>query len=199
MDKIANTFKKIQYNSPVILTFSLLSLLALLLGMATEGRSTLLIFSVYKGSFTDPFFYIRLFGHVLGHRDYQHFLNNFILILLAGPLLEEKYGAKNMLFMMVITAFVTGIINALFFDVVLMGASGVVYMLILLSSFVNMEKGRIPLTLILCIVIYIGTEIVSGLTVEDNIAHLTHIIGGVCGACFGFFMNRKKPAAVSEA
>lgn len=192
MDKIIGTFKKIQYNSPVILTFSLLSFLALLLGLATSNQSTDLLFSVYKGSFADAFFYIRLFGHVLGHISYQHFFNNFVIILLAGPLLEEKYGSKNMCIMILVTAFVTGIINALFFDVQLLGASGIVFMFILLSSFVNLEKGKIPLTLILCIFIYLGTEIFSGLTVDDNVAHLTHIIGGICGASFGFLMNKRK-------
>lgn len=183
--------KKIQYNSPVILTFSLLSFLVLLLGFATADQSTLLLFSVRKGSLADPFFYIRLFGHVLGHANYQHFLNNFIIILLAGPLLEEKYGSKSMLFMIITTAFVTGIVNVLFFDVNLLGASGIVFMLILLSSFVNSEKGKIPLTLILCAVIYIGTEIINGLTINDNTANLTHIIGGVCGAGFGFLSNNR--------
>lgn len=39
---------RIQYNAPVVLTFSLLSLAALLLGMATGERSTWLLFCVYR-------------------------------------------------------------------------------------------------------------------------------------------------------
>ena len=47
------------------------------------------------------------------------------------------------------------------------------------------HSGGIPLTLILVFVIYVGTEIVNGLTSADNISHLSHIIGGVCGAVLG--------------
>lgn len=181
--------KKIKYNSPVILTFTFLSLLVLLLGYITNMKSTYLLFSVYRSSLADLFFYIRLFGHVLGHADLSHFFNNFLLILLIGPMLEEKYGSKSLVIMMVITAGVTGIINILFFDTILLGASGVVFMMILLGSFVNIERGRIPLTFILVVFIFIGREIVEGLFIQDNVSQLTHIVGGVCGAFFGF---RKK-------
>ena len=56
-----------QYNSPVILTFFLLSLGVLFLGQYTGGWTTTHLFSVYRSSLKDPLFYIRLFGHVLGH------------------------------------------------------------------------------------------------------------------------------------
>ena len=59
--------KKLQYNSPVILTFFLLSLGVLLLDWLTSGWTTLHAFCVYRSSLADPMFYVRLFGHVLGH------------------------------------------------------------------------------------------------------------------------------------
>ena len=83
---------KITYNSPVILTFTLLSFAAVIVGMLTGGASTTLLFSVYRSSLADPLFYIRLFTHVLGHADMSHFMGNFTVILLVGPMLEEKYG-----------------------------------------------------------------------------------------------------------
>ena len=43
--------KKIQYNSPVILTFAIVSFGALLLNMITNGWSNRLLFSVYRSSF----------------------------------------------------------------------------------------------------------------------------------------------------
>ena len=51
----------------MILTFFLLSLGALFLGQWTGGWTTKHLFCVYRGSLKDPLFYIRLFGHVLGH------------------------------------------------------------------------------------------------------------------------------------
>jgi membrane associated rhomboid family serine protease len=73
-----------------------------------------------------------------------------------------------------------------------LGASGIVFMLILLGSFANLKRGRIPLTLILVLVIFIGNELMSALGAdgETNIAYMSHIVGGLCGAAFGFFANK---------
>ena len=84
-----------QYNSPVILTFFLLSLGVLFLGQYTGGWTTTHLFSVYRSSLKDPLFYIRLFGHVLGHGSWDHFLNNMLLLLVVGPPMEEKYPAMR--------------------------------------------------------------------------------------------------------
>ena len=68
----------------------------------------------------------------------------------------------------------------------LLGASGIVFMMIILTSAVNMKEGGIPLSMILVILIYLGSEIWDAFTVKDSISHLTHILGGICGAVFGF-------------
>lgn len=185
--------KKIQYNSPVILTFAIVSFGALILNMITKGWSNRLLFSVYRSSFGNPFTYIRLFGHVLGHSNLQHYTGNMMMILLLGPMIEERYGSITMLKMMGITAFVTGIINSLLFPrIALCGASGIVFLLIVLSSMVNFKEGEIPLTLILVLVVYLGEEIVNGLFSKDNISQLAHIIGGLCGCGFGFMIGAKR-------
>ncbi|MCD8125422.1 MAG: rhomboid family intramembrane serine protease, partial [Lachnospiraceae bacterium] len=82
---------------------------------------------------------------------------------------------------------VTGIVNMVFFPgIALMGASGIVFMMMILSSVVSVRRGEIPLTLILVAVIYLGQEVYDGLFTSDNISHLSHIIGGACGCVFGF-------------
>ena len=105
---------ELQYNSPVILTFFLLSLLVLFLDQWTDGWTTMHLFCVYRSSLKDPLFYIRLFGHVLGHASWDHFLNNMLLLLVVGPPMEEKYGSKPLLCGMVFTALVTGVLMAIF-------------------------------------------------------------------------------------
>jgi len=187
-----NPLKRIQYNAPVTLTFALISALALLLAHYTDGVSNRLIFSVYRAPLTDPLMYLRMFTHALGHANTGHFLNNFIIILLVGPMLEEKYGPKQMVILMVVTAFITGLLWVIVSPYAKLGASGIVFMLILLSSFTNLQKGRVPLTLILAVVIYLGREIISAATLDDNIAYLSHIVGGLCGALFGFMVNRRR-------
>ena len=185
-----NPLKRIQYNSPVILTFALLALLVLGLSHLTDGRSNWLLFSVYRAPLTDPLMYPRLFLHALGHANMAHLFNNFMIIILVGPMLEEKYGGKWIIIMMVVTAFVTGILHIMFNENAKLGASGIVFMMILLGSFVNIQRGRIPLTLLVAIGIFIGREVVSAATLDNNIAYMSHIIGGICGAVFGFMANK---------
>lgn len=183
----------IRFNAPVILTFALLSLLALLLGNWTGGTATTQFFSVYRSSLADPLTYVRFFGHVLGHTGYEHYMGNMLLLLLVGPGLEEKYGSGTMVWMIALTALVTGLVHFIFFPhSALLGASGVVFMMIVLSSFTEMKKGGIPLTMLLVVALYLGSEIADGLTRTDNVSHLTHIVGGVCGIFFGFRLARAK-------
>ncbi|MDF2510944.1 MAG: putative rane protein [Herbinix sp.] len=191
--KLKKPIINVQYNSPVILTFALVSLLVLLVGRLTNDASTSLFFCVYRSSWADFLTYIRLFGHVLGHASWSHFSSNMVLFLVLGPMLEEKYGSKPLLAMMVITAVVSGVAHlALFPNTALLGASGIVFMMIVLSSAAGMENGKIPITLILVIIIYLGSEVMQSLDNSDGIAHITHIVGGICGAGFGVLMNRKR-------
>lgn len=183
---MAKMFRRIQYNSPVVLTFTLMALGSYALGLITNRHTTSLLFSNYRTSYLDPLQYIRLFTHVLGHANWMHFAGNFIVILIIGPVLEEKYGSKNLTKMILITALVTGIIHTLFSNTVLLGASGIVYMFIILSSFTNTEAGRIPLTLIIVFFIFVGREVFSGVTAQDNISQISHILGGICGVMFAF-------------
>lgn len=182
---------KITWNSPVILWFTLISGGVLACNYFTNGYSTQLLFCVYKGSFLDPLFYVRLFTHVLGHASITHYVSNMTLFLLLGPILEEKYGSKKILQIIVLTAFVTGVIHILLpGNTALLGASGIVFAFILLASVTGSNKG-IPLTLLLVAGIYITQEVYTGLTSADNISQLTHIIGGGIGAAYGM-LNRKK-------
>ena len=181
---------KLQYNSPVVLTFALLSLGALLLGISTGGWTTTKVFSVYRSSLADLFTYPRFFLHVLGHSSYAHYIGNMMMVLVIGPPLEEKYGSRNLLFAILLTALVSGLVQWLFFPgTALLGASGIVFMMIVMSSLAGMKDGCIPITLILVLVLYIGGEIVDGVVLRDNISQLTHIIGGICGALLGLSMR----------
>ncbi|WMJ87092.1 rhomboid family intramembrane serine protease [Anaerocolumna sp. MB42-C2] len=182
---------RFQYNSPVTLTFALISLGVLLLGNLTNGVSTTLFFCTYKSSWSDPLTYIRLFGHVLGHANWNHFSGNMVLFLVLGPMLEEKYGSNLFLKMIVLTAAVSGIFYMVFYpNSALLGASGIVFMMIVLSSAAGMKEGRIPITLLLVVIIYLGGEAVSSAGTEDGIAHGAHILGGICGAGFGLLVKK---------
>lgn len=185
--------KKMQYNSPVILSFFFLSLAALLLGYITHGWVTQEFFSVYRASLMSPFTYVRFFGHVLGHANLEHFLGNMLLLLVIGPPLEEKYGSNTLFIGIFVTALISGVLQFVFFPhSALLGASGIVFMLIMLASLSGMKDGKIPLTLILVALLYLGQEVYSMVFVRDNVANFMHLVGGACGTVFGFMVGKKR-------
>lgn len=181
----------IQYNAPTTLNFALVSFVVLILHFATRGASTAKLFCVYRSPWNDILTYPRLFTHVLGHSSFAHYSGNITMMLVLGPSLEERYGSRTILIAMVLTAFFSGILQIVFFPgVALLGASGIVFMMILMASLGGMRSGGIPLTLILVFAIYVGQEIVSAVTSVDDVSHLTHIIGGVCGAVIGYGLRK---------
>lgn len=179
-------FSYFQYNSVLILTYFLISLGALILKYITFGKSNDLLFSSYRSSVLNPLTYVRFFTHAIGHQDFSHFTNNFLYILLIGPMIEEKYGTINLLIMMIITAGITGIINYIIGKKRILGASGIVFMLIVLTSFVNIETTKIPLTFVLILLFYVVNEIIEGILKKDEVSHAGHIIGAICGCIFGY-------------
>ena len=190
---LSQEIMKIKLNSPLVLGFVFLSLAAMLLNILTHGASNQLVFMTYRSSLSDPLTYVRFFGHVLGHSGWQHFIGNMSYILLLGPMLEEKYGAKRLLGVIALTAVITGVVNFIFFpNIAICGASGVVFAFILMTSFTSFRKGEIPITFILVAIVYLGQQIYDGLFVQDNISNMAHIVGGVVGAVSGFVMRKKR-------
>ena len=165
----------LQYNAPVTLTFFFLSLASLALGHLTNGWTTYHLFSVYRSSLADPLFFVRLFGHVLGHAGWDHFIGNMLLFLVIAPPLEERYGSRTLLSGILMTALV----------------SGIVFMLIMLSSLAGSRNGGIPITLILVGALCLSQQVYDILFVQNNVANFMHIVGGACGTVFGFAVRRK--------
>ena len=184
---------RITFNAPLVLCFALLCTAATLLGELTGESSTANLFCTYRAPLSDPMTYLRLFTHVIGHAGFIHLLNNMAYILLLGPMLEEKYGSAQLALVMLITAAVTGVIHMLFFapNVHLLGASGIVFALILLSSITSVQERTIPVTFLLVAVLYIGQQIYQGVTAGGSVSYLTHILGGAVGSALGFLMNRR--------
>ena len=186
---------KLSYNAPVTLTFALLCLLAMGLNALTGGLAAVHLFQVYRCPIT-PLAVFRLFGHVLGHASWEHFLSNIGLLIVLGTGLEDRCGSRALLCAIVLTAFVSGLIQYVFFPgTALMGASGVVFMMVLLSAFGGMKAGTIPVTLIFVFLFYLVPELGSSIFIRDNVSHLAHIIGGLCGTVIGFQSGNRPRSA----
>lgn len=183
---------KIVFNSPLVIAFGIICVGALIASIVTHGASNEALFMTYRSSLKSPMTWVRFFTHVCGHGSWEHLMGNISYILLLGPLLEEKYGSGLLLGVIALTAFVTGIVNYIFFPgSALLGASGVVFAFIIMSSITGFRDREIPLTFILVAVIYLGQQIYAGLFVQDNIANFAHILGGLVGAIVGFALNRR--------
>jgi len=94
---------------------------------------------------------------------------------------------------------VSGVLQcALFPRTALLGASGIVFMLIMLASLSGFSGG-IPVTMLLVAALYLGQQVYDVLFVHDNVANFMHIVGGICGTGFGYVYalrpKKRKPAA----
>ena len=177
---------KIRYNSPVTLTFALGCLAILIADQFTSSSFSNSYFTVFADFDSGSFWsYFRLISHIMGHANWAHLVGNMTFILLLGPILEEKYGSIELLEMIVVTGLITGILNVVFLPTGLKGASGIVFMMILLSSITNIKSREVPLTFILIAGLYLTREI-SAAFANDSISQFAHIIGGLCGGLFGF-------------
>jgi membrane associated rhomboid family serine protease len=185
---------RITYNAPVVLTFALASVLVFIL---TQTLTESVRWFVAYPALDRTQSYVGLFTHILGHANWQHLIGNFMLILLLGPILEERHGSGPLLIMIALTALITGLANLIFSDGVLLGASGVVFMMILLASMANVRGGEIPLTFIAVAVIYMGGEIIRAFR-EDHISQMAHLVGGIAGAAFGFIIAGKKRSVATK-
>jgi len=87
----------------------------------------------------------------------------------------------------------------LFPHTALLGASGIVFMLIMLASLSGFSGG-IPVTMLLVAALYLGQQVYDIIFAHDNVANFMHIVGGVCGTAFGYVYamlprKRRRPAA----
>lgn len=180
-----------QYNSVVILSYFFICVAIWLIDLLTKGKFANKFFRTKRSSLLNPLTYFRLFSHSLGHCDWDHLSCNFIKILLIGPSLEEKYGSFNILMMIIITSGIIGIVNSIFSNSWVRGASGVLYMMIVLSSFVNVQAGKIPFTLVLILLFFVLDDIIKLFTKkDDDISYLGHVTGAICGLAFGIMFYK---------
>ena len=186
---------RVTYNSPVILSFTFICLGVVLFSAYIEDLNKYL---ALPGNFPwgQPQAYLRFLSYTCAHAyrglggiNFSHFIGNFTIILLIGPSLEEKYGGKQLLLMMAVTAVVTGLLHTLLSNNGIIGASGLALMMIILASFTNYRKGDLPMTFIIISIFFLGNEVSNSFN-DDNISQFAHIVGGCIGALFGFRYNK---------
>lgn len=197
MASLKGVMPKITFNSPVVLSFVLVCVVVQVVSTLTGGASTQLFFTARPGSLVNPLTWLGLVSHIFGHIGWDHLIGNMSYILLLGPLLEEKYGSLKLMGIMLASALACSLSNILLLHTGVVGASGIVFTFILLSSVTSMREGEIPLTFILVATLYIGQQVYGAIFVHDGVSYLGHVAGGVVGAIVGFIMPTKEPTTSS--
>jgi membrane associated rhomboid family serine protease len=138
---------------------------------------------------TNPAHYFSLVFHVFGHESWSHLWSNFLILLLLGPILEEKYDSQSFLTMIAVTALTVGVFQVLLAQPPLTGSSAIGFMMIMLVSFARIKPGEIPISLILIFLVYLLNELTRATSDGQAVSAAAHIIGGLCGIIFGFMKN----------
>lgn len=180
--------RTISYNAPVTLTFTLVCTLVAVLDLLVPGRPFSSLLALNRG-IADPLGAMKAVTYVFAHADWAHFTGNLTLILLLGPQLEARYGPGRLVLMIAVTAVVSGALSLVLFHHGIMGASGIVFLFVVLSSFTGESRGRIPLTFLLVAILFLSGEVLLALR-PDNISRFAHLAGGAFGAFFGFTSRR---------
>ncbi len=188
---------KITFNSPVVLVFVFICVGVQVLSTITGGATTQMFFTAKPGPWTDPLTYLCLVTHIFGHAGWDHMIGNMSYILLLGPLLEEKYGSGRLVGIIFASALAASIANIVFLNVGVLGASGVVFTFILLSSVTGLREGELPLTFLLVAALYFGQQVYGAFFVRGNVSYLGHIAGGIVGGVVGFLLPAKENKGTS--
>ena len=177
------------YHYIVTIGYFLICFLIFILNALFKNKVTSFL-KIRRGSIFNPMNFIRLVTSGFCHTDFTHFRNNFVFILLLGPILEEKFGSLVFLEMLFITTVVSSLFHLLFYDSSAIGASDNVYMMVSLCGICCATDEKIPITFVLLFLFFVLGEIILMFfyIIWDSVGHDGHVVGALCGIVFGYFL-----------
>jgi len=145
----------------------------------------------------NPVGWIYLFTWPFIHADTTHLVSNMMLFLLLAPVLEHRYGAFKFLLCILFSSAAIGFAHILTNSATLIGASGIVFMCITMSTFLG-GKNRIALHTIIVSCLFAYQELHAAFTTDNNISYLAHLGGGVLGILLGWLLASDSAQATSS-
>lgn len=182
------------FDAPASLLYAIISFVIFLL--STEILPSLTGFfsapsaqgSEFAFNWANPFQYLRFIFHIFGNASWSVFASDLAFILLLGPQLEERFGSAVIALMMAITALVSGILNAAFSSTLLMGGTGIAFMMILLAAFTSVDRASIPLSFLFAAILFLFRELYHAVDTA-SVSNFAHLAGGLAGSALGFTAN----------
>lgn len=201
------SFKPV-FDSPVVILFASLSVAIFLLDVFFPDAKPVEKFFVCHGAkssvafnFKSPLDYLRMFTYAFGCAGWNSFFVNLLAVLLIGPSLEERYGSPILALMIFISVLVGGVLCACISPYEIRGASGIVFMMIVLCSLTTLMKKQILVSWIFVFAFYFWFEFYQDFPAEkisfveilqQKVPVFISLISGICGSLFGFFVAPKK-------
>ena len=137
------------------------------------------------------------------HSGYSHILFNMLSLYIFGRAVEHRVGSKEFLLYYLLTGTLCGVASYIVYyiantNVVLLGASGAIYALLILFSALYPRAvvyvfGIIPVPAPLLIVLYFVIELMGSITSYDGVAHMTHLFGLLFGLAYMLIRMRMNP------
>ena len=187
-----NFLRRLSVEAPVVVVFVFLcSFMHLISPLLPHGSIFLGVDDFFDP--TSPMHYIRQFTHIFMHDGIPHLRNNMTHMLLVGPSSEAVFGSGNLILIILAVAISSGIAHILIGQphTRQLGASGVCFAVILLNSLVSAKRGKIPVSFLLTALWWLGDEFIDLLFAGDNVSHHAHLVGGIVGACAGYYLRSK--------
>ena len=147
--------------------------------------------------------YWQFVTYMFTHGSISHLLFNMLSLYIFGTAVERRVGSKEFLLYYMLTGTLCGFASyGVYYlantNVVLLGASGAIYALLMLFSVLYPRAviyvfGIIPVPAPVLIILYFVIELFSGMMSFDGVAHMTHLFGLVFGLLYILIRMRLNP------
>ena len=149
----------------------------------------------------------QVFTYMFVHSSFSHLFFNMLSLFIFGQALEKRLGTREFLLYYLLVGTLSGVFSFLGFffagkNIILLGASGAVYgILLLFAVFFPFAKvyifGLIPIKAPLLIGLFFVIELFSQASgFNAGVAHLTHLAGLVIGYLYCLIRMKINPIDV---
>jgi membrane associated rhomboid family serine protease len=155
------------------------------------SRNLLIYLSMVPGLVVQEGFVWQFFTYMFVHANFSHILFNMLGLFFFGTQVEQRMGSREFLLFYLLTGFLAGLFSFFFYiltgsyGVILLGASGAVYAVLLaFAAYYPHARiflfGIIPIQAPLLVALYTAIAVFGQLgSLSSGVAHLTHLAGFV--------------------
>ncbi len=182
--------KKFSYSfNYATLVIAALNVVAFMLTGSGRNLNAQYLFGLQPILFLRGHYYWQLFTYMFMHGSWSHLVSNMIGLLFFGVYVEKQVGSKEFWLFYVLCGILCGAASLAiyavggYWQIVLVGASGAVYAVLLLFAVIFPRStvfilGLVPVPAPLLIALYAGVAVFDQVFgMNQGVAHLTHLSG----------------------